>query len=79
VGWIAPFFLGIFPESLGYKHAYAFGGTARFPRTEGDVPPNLFFACVRTRTRVCACGVSVWIVCIQVVPDKKNIIANHLM
>jgi len=26
---------------------------------EAIEPPNLFFVCVQTRTRVCACGVSV--------------------
>jgi hypothetical protein len=35
--------------------------------------PNLFFVCVRTRTRVCAYSVSVEcvVVCFQIVPDKK--------
>jgi hypothetical protein len=42
-------------------------------RTQETTPP--IFACVRTHTRVCVCGVSVkcvWIVCVQVVPDKKR-------
>ena len=41
---------------------------------EARESPNLFFACVWTRTRMCACGVSVECIgCVrQVVPDKKK-------
>ena len=41
---------------------------------EARESPNLFFSCVRTRTRMLACGVSVnYVGCVrQVVPDKKK-------
>ena len=39
---------------------------------EARESPNFFFVCVQTRTRVCACGVSVWVVCVQLYPIKKK-------
>jgi hypothetical protein len=62
--WISVF---IFNLNIDVKWMYPYYGTCTRTRLvvlhvsrapEAREPPNLFFACVRTRTRVCACGVS---------------------
>jgi hypothetical protein len=45
-------FSEIFSEFSGYTHACMLGGTTRECAPEAT-PPNLLFACVRMRTRVC--------------------------
>jgi len=72
-------FSGFFPKNLGYTHACAFGGTVCFRALEVVTPPNLFFACVRTRMRVCVwseCGVC-GLCASKLYPIKKNYVTGH--
>ena len=50
-------FCGFFPEILGYTHACAFCGSARFPHTGGDIASQSLI-CVCTDVHTC-----VWVWC----------------